>query len=306
MAIATTSDDCGASKRDRAGKTAMRHILHPGPAAPQRTVAVAGAPVALRFALEPGNRVDEAIAKGFAASGCLGGFVAFQGGRCEPFKFVMPAASPDALHAAWYSDTFAPAGPVEIERACAIVGQRDGKVFIHCHGIWDTSEGVQMGHMLAPDTIVAEPIEVAGIGIRTATFRSLPDSETNFTLFEPMRMTEGGQEGAQPRVLLAKVRPNEDISLAVEEICSRHGFGRAKVYGIGSLNGVRFTDGTFVESHATEVLIRSGEVEPVDGRARARLQIDVVDLEGQIFSGELVHGDNPVCVTFELVIEAVE
>jgi hypothetical protein len=29
-------------------------------------------------------------------------------------------------------------------------------------------------------------------------------------------------------------------------------------------------------------------------------------MEGQLFSGELVHGDNPVCITFELVIEAVD
>jgi predicted DNA-binding protein with PD1-like motif len=83
---------------------------------------------------------------------------------------VIPAASPDAHHAAWYSDTFAPAGPVEITRACAIVGQRDGKPFVHCHGIWETTEGTRMGHMLAPTTIVAEPIEVTGIGLTGATF----------------------------------------------------------------------------------------------------------------------------------------
>ncbi|PVE21782.1 DUF296 domain-containing protein [Microvirga sp. KLBC 81] len=284
----------------------MRHILHPGPVTPERTNAVAGAPVPLHFVLEPGEAVDEAIAKGFAASGCIGGFVAFRGGRCEPFRFVMPAASPDALHVAWYSDTFAPAGSVEIKRACAIVGQRDDKPFIHCHGIWETSEGLQMGHMLAPNTIVAESIEVTGIGMRTATFEALPDPETNFTLFEPVQVAEDRQVKAGPRVLLAKVRPNEDISLAIEEICSRHGIGRANVHGIGSLNEVRFTDGSRVESHATEVLIREGGVESAHDRLRARLKIDVVDMDGRIFSGELVHGDNPVCVTFELVIEALE
>lgn len=283
----------------------MRHILHPGPAASERMTAIAGAPVPLRFVLEPGDAVDAAIAKGFAASGCIGGIVAFQGGRFEPFQFVMPAASSDASHAAWYSDTFAPAGPVEIRRGCAIVGERDGKLFIHCHGIWVSAEGVQMGHMLALNTIVAEPIEVTGIGTRTATFRALPDSETNFTLFEPVPAGESGQEGTGPRVLLAKVRPNEDISLALEEICSRHGITKARVHGIGSLNGVHFTDGRRVESHATEVLIREGRVEPSNNDLRAFLRIDVVDPDGQIFSGDLVHGDNPVCVTFELMIEGV-
>jgi predicted DNA-binding protein with PD1-like motif len=283
----------------------MRHIHHPGPVSPERTAEAAGGPVPLRFVLEPGYSVDAAIARGFAASGCIGGFVTLRGGQCEPFRFVMPAASPDAHHAAWFSDTFAPEGLVEITRACAIVGQRDGKPFVHCHGIWETTEGTRMGHMLAPDTVVAESMEVTGIGLRGATFKALPDPETNFTLFEPLPVAEDRQEPAGPRVLLAKVRPNEDISLAIEDICSRQGIGRANVHGIGSLNGVRFTDGGRVDAYATEVLIHEGRVESAQGRPRASLQIDVVDMEGQVFSGNLVHGDNPVCITFELVIEEV-
>jgi len=284
----------------------MRRIDHPGPAAPERSTAVAGSPVPLRFMLEPGLMVDEAIAREMAASGCIGGFVAFKGGRCEPFRYVMPAASSDPRYAAWYSKTFEPAGSVDVRRACAIVGIREGKPFIHCHGIWDTIEGPQMGHMLAPMTTVAEPIQVEGIGFRDATFEAVPDPETNFTLFEPVRAA--GADPAMPsaRVLLAKVRPNEDISLAIEEICSRQGIARANVYGIGSLNGVRFVDGTRVDSHATEVLIQNGSVESAHGQPRVQLVIDVVDMDGAIFSGKLVHGDNPVCVTFELVIEATE
>ncbi|WP_457094274.1 PCC domain-containing protein [Microvirga sp. P5_D2] len=281
----------------------MRYIDHPGPASPDRTVDVAGAPVQLRFALEPGYTVDAAIAKGFADAGCLGGFVTLWGGKCEPFRFVIPAASPDAHHAAWYSDTFAPAGPVEIQRACVIVGRRDGKPFIHCHGIWDTPEGTRMGHMLAPDSIVAEAIEATGIGLKAAIFEALPDPETNFTLFEPMQVSEDGEEQGDTRVLLAKVRPNEDISVAIENICSRRGITTANVHGIGSLNEVRFIEGGRVESYATEVSINMGRVETVQGRLTASLQIDVVDMEGQVFSGKLAREDNPVCVTFELVIE---
>ena len=84
------------------------------------------------------------------------------------------------------------------------------------------------------------------------------------------------------RVLLAKVRPNEDISTAIEAICSDHEITRANVYGIGSPNEVRFTDGRRVEAHATEVLIREGKVEEVHGQPRASIRIDVVDLEGQV------------------------
>lgn len=284
----------------------MRQILHPGPPAAERVNAVAGSPVPLRFALEPGDAVDQAIAKGFAAAGCSGGFVAFRGGVCEPFRYVTPAASPDASHVAWYSDTFAPAGRVDISRACAIVGIRDDRPFIHCHGFWDTAEGRRMGHLLGPLTTVAEPIEVQGIGVQGATFKGIPDPETNFTLFEPVRLEEGAPASTGSRALLAKVRPNQDISLAIEEICARHGIASASVYGIGSLNEVRFVDGTRVDSHATEVLIREGSVRSAGGRPQARLSIDVVDMEGAIFSGSLVHGDNPVCVTFELVIEEAD
>jgi predicted DNA-binding protein with PD1-like motif len=284
----------------------MRQIHHPGPIAPERVTTAVGSPVPLRFMLEPGDTVDEGIARGLAASGCSGGFVSFQGGRCDPFRYVMPAASPDADHAAWYSETFEPAGGAGIERACAIVGVRDDKPFLHCHGIWRTQDGLRMGHMLAPISTVEEPIEVQGIGVREATFKGTPDQETNFTLFEPVQITQDRAGLSGPRALLARVRPNQDISAAIERICSSHGVGRAKVYGIGSLNGVRFTDGGTVASHATEVLIQTGSVENTGNQLRARLVVDVVDMEGTISSGELVHGDNPVCVTFELVIEVLE
>jgi predicted DNA-binding protein with PD1-like motif len=256
--------------------------------------------------LEPGLTVDEAIAKGFAASGCAGGIVFLQGGRFEPFRYVMPAASSDPHYAAWYSETLEPSGAVTIQRAAAIVGVRDGKPFLHCHGIWDTAEGPRMGHMLAPMTTIAEAVEVRGIGFWEATFEAVPDPETNFTLFEPKEIQASTPEGAGASALLAKVRPNEDISLAIEEICSRHGITTANIHGIGSLNGVRFVDGVEVSSYATEVLIQEGRVRTVEGRPQTRLVIDVVDMDGGIFSGELVRGDNPVCVTFELVIEAVE
>lgn len=284
----------------------LRTIVHPGPVAPQRISAIASAPVALRFTMAAGEAVDAAIAKGFAEAGCLGGFIRFDDGFFSPFSYVMPALSPDASHAAWYSRTFEPGGTVRIRHGCAIVGQRDGKPFVHCHGIWDTQEGRRMGHMLAPDTVLAEPVEVTGIGVRDATFDSLDDPETNFRLFDPVRLKDGDTQAQKGCVLLARVRPNEDISLALEEIYATHGIVAAKVHGIGSLNGVRFTDGRYVPSHATEVLIHRGRVESSSGQARAHLNLAVVDIGGDIYEGDIVRGDNPVCVTFELVIEVLE
>jgi predicted DNA-binding protein with PD1-like motif len=133
----------------------------------------------------------------------------------------------------------------------------------------------------------------------------MPDRETNFLLFEPVQYAGKASTKTGRQVLLAKVRPNQDVSLAIEEICIRQGIARANVYGIGSLNGVRFVDGTRVDSHATEVQIRDGHFKSEDGHGQAQLNLDVVDIDGVITSGEIVHGDNPVCITFELVIEEI-
>ena len=257
--------------------------------------------------MKPGDTVDEAIATGFSAAGCDGGFVMFESGRCDPVRYVMPALSPDSSHAAWYSKTFEPVGSVWMRKACAVIGRRDGRPFIHCHGIWDTIDGRRMGHLLASDTKVAEPIEVTGIGLRGATFDSLEDIETNFRLFEPVRLGNDNSPLTHDHgVLLARVRPNEDIDLAIEKICSTHGIETAEIYGIGSLNEVRFADGRRVASLATEILIQEGRLERTSGRPEVRLNVAAVDIDGEIYEGELARGDNPVCVTFELVIRAVE
>jgi hypothetical protein len=45
--------------------------------------------------------------------------------------------------------------------------------------------------------------------------------------------------------------------------------------------------------------VRSDE----SGRLRSQLDIALVDTEGRVHEGRLVPGRNPVCITFELVIE---
>ena len=154
------------------------------------------------------------VARLFAEAGCPGGVVFLDGVTCDPMRYVLPALSSDASHAAWYSDTFAPEWPVRIEAATASVGQRDGAAFLHCHGIWGTGESKTMGHLLPLDSLVAEDAGVSGIGARDAWFDSRPDAETNFTLFQ----ISGGQSGAHG--LLARIAPGEDVVTAVEALCA--------------------------------------------------------------------------------------
>jgi predicted DNA-binding protein with PD1-like motif len=106
--------------------------------------------------------------------------------------------------------------------------------------------------------------------------------------------------GEGSRTVVARIRPNEDITLAIEAVARQHHLHAAIVRGsLGSLIGARFTDGSVVQDHATEVMVRAGHVH--DGEAV--LDMLVVDTSGRVREGRLIRGDNPVCITFELVLE---
>ena len=58
---------------------------------------------------------------------------------------------------------------------------------------------------------------------------------------------------------------------------------------------------------ATELAITSGTVAPnADGKLEATLDVALVDYLGGIAEGRLMRGDNPVLMTMELVLEAIE
>ncbi|WP_234810849.1 PPC domain-containing DNA-binding protein [Xaviernesmea oryzae] len=153
-----------------------------------------------------------------------------------------------------------------------------------------------MGHVLPFDSVVSQPVAVKGHGSVTATFDSVPDPETNFTLFS---VKGRGEEG---NGILLRVRPNEDVATAIEEVCRTHGIESARVYGIGSINEPVFEDGCRIVCLATEIAIESGSLEKTPEGLRTSLDAAVVDTDGVIYHGGLARGDNPVGVTFELVI----
>ena len=285
----------------------MRRIEQPGAPVPERIQWVEARGRAFSFTLEAGLPLLEAARRGFAAEGFAGGVLNIRGGALGPFAYVMPALSKTGDNAAFYSDTFRPAGITRLKLASLTLGVRDGAPFFHCHGLWTEADGrAGGGHMLPEETIVAEPFAVEAFGIDGAMFAAEPDPETNFKLFGPVRSASSGAK-ATSRAFALRLRPNQDCAGALEDFCRDRGIVDAKIHGgVGSTIGARFTDGNIVEPFATELAITSGIIAPGAGGAlESTLEVALVDYTGGLAEGRLIRGDNPVLMTMELVLEVL-
>ena len=285
----------------------MRQIIQPGPPAPERIQWVEARGRAFAFTMEAGLPLLEAARRGFAAEGFAGGALRWKGGALGPFAYVMPALSKTGENAAFYSDTFRPAGITRLKTAAMTLGQRDGAPFFHCHALWTEADGrASGGHILPEEAVVAEPFAVEAFGIDGATFLAEPDPETNFKLFGPVSSAASGAKTTS-RAFALRLRPNQDFAGALEGFCRERGIPRAKLHGgVGSTIGARFVEGGTVEPFATELAVRSGIIGGGAGGAlEAELDIALVDYAGDLAEGRLIRGDNPVLMTMELVLEAL-
>jgi len=285
----------------------MRRIEQPGPPVAERIQWVEVRGRAFSFTLEAGMTLLEASRRGFAAEGFTSGTLNMGRGALGPFGYVMPALSKTGENAAFYSDTFRPAGITQLKLATLTLGERDGAPFFHCHGLWREADGgMSGGHMLPDETFVAEPFEVEAFGIDGAAFVAKPDPETNFKLFGPVPRASTSAK-ASSRTFAMRLRPNQDFAGSLEAFCRERGIARAIIRGgVGSTIGARFADGGVIEPFATELAITSGSVAPgADGALEAALDIALIDYTGGIGEGRLIRGDNPVLMTMELVLEAL-
>jgi len=277
----------------------MRALVQPGPASVERIETLCGMCTRLEFQLEAGLSLADAIGRPLIEAGVRAATLQFSGVELEPFRYVMPGPPDGPAHVAYFSAVQAPVGPVRIEIANVTFGYSEGKALLHCHAAWqEQGTGRRGGHILLDESIVVAPAAATAWTFADIGFRAQPDPETNFSLLRPERINGSGQG----RAVVARIRPNEDVCMAVEAVARRCGVRDAVVRGsLGSLIGARFADGRAVADHATEVLVRSGEVR--DGVAA--IDMVVVDMQGLVHEGRLVRGENAVCITFDLVLEEV-
>lgn len=282
----------------------MRRIEQPGTGTPERIQWVECGGRAFSLTLPAGVSLLEAVRSGFEAEGFASGVVKLDGLSLSPFAYLMPALSKTPEYAAFYSDTYRPDGGARIEVGAMTFGQRDGAPFFHAHALWGEGSAKRSGgHILPDETTVAETITVEAVGLDGAVFAAEPDSETHFKLFGPAVVVPGGAGGG--RFFALRVKPNVDFCGALEAFCAEQDIREAVIHGgVGSTIGARFVDGGGVENFATEVAITEGRVAPgVDG-FEAAIDVALVDYSGALANGRLVRGDNPVLMTFELVLEA--
>jgi predicted DNA-binding protein with PD1-like motif len=284
----------------------MRSIDHPGPVHPHRVQCVPARVRAVDVELPEGVTLLQGLADAVRAQGTSSAVFSLEGLTLEPLAFVMPALSDSPKHVAYFSQRYEASGAARIESGSVTYGLRDGEPSLHCHATWTEADGRRRsGHLLAAESRLDRPARIDAWMLDGAGFEVQPDAETNFSLLQVTRTAarRGGLEA-----LVVRVRPNEDLCLALEALCAARNVRRAQIRGgVGSLIGTVFEDGRTVESFVTEVFIRRGAIERgADGGLRAEVDVGLVAHTGEIAEGRLARGHNPVLITFELVIEVQE
>ena len=251
------------------------------------------------YTLAPGLTLNEALTAPLVAAGLQSATITFGGGSLSPFRYVVPGPPDSEAHVAYFSAPRAPQGETRVDIANATFGSDGDKPFVHIHGAWTEADGSRHGgHMLPQNCIVVGEMPAQAWGFAEIRMATAADPETNFTLLQP-----SGRSVAWAHGVFARIRPNQDISLAVEAIAHRHGLRNATVRGsMGSLIGAQFSDGRVVADYATEVMVRQGAVH--DGVAE--LAMVVADMQGHVHEGRLARGDNPVLITFDLMLELLD
>lgn len=279
----------------------MRLVRQPGPADSKRHLACTTGAEEISITLQAGEMLLPGIAAAFEARGIDSAYLHMHDAAVSQLDFVIPAPSPDAEHAAWWSETRTLAGPGEVVEAGLVFGRRDGGAFIHCHGAWRDNAGNRYaGHMLPDRCMLKDTARLRGWVFPDARFEGGFDAETNFTLFQPVATAAG--QAPHHDAALVRLRPNVEIGQALAEICRELGWAGAEPHGIGSLIGARFDDGRALQSYATEFLLRRGRIAVKGNCAETQIDILIVGLDGEIEEGLLQPDENAVLMTCELVL----
>jgi len=295
----------------------MLTLTHPGPQTLPRVLAVETRAVVTRKVLAPGKRLIDELFLILTEQGLANGIAELSGGTFAHISYCVPEDGRGGKEVS-YSET-RHLGGARLILGAATLGSRDGKPFMHSHCVWQTREGkLRAGH-LWPETLVGDPAPTAVVqGLPGVVLLNMDDPETLMPVFTPHLSKDRAVPQPQnvanfaSRSIIARVCPNEDIGAAVEEICREFKIENAILRGgIGSLIGATFSGfeggaNRRVEGPGTEVATLVGHVTTnADGTFKTEISCTLVDKHGQVHAGQLVPGENPVAVTYDLFVEEI-
>lgn len=291
-------------------------LIHPGPALAPRVVSIPALTRGELTRLTPGRPVLDDLVEVLRRMGTDSGFAELYAGTLGPVHYCVPTAGDGVVRAVGYSEARQTAHG-DLVSGSATIGHRDGQPFMHCHSFWtDPQNRSQAGHLWPGTTAGASAPYAAVYGIFGGTWTSADDPETNMPVFTPSPTKETNvpdpafTQGLIPTTV-ARILPNEDITEAVARVCAEAGYERAVVRaGLGSLVGATFIDhatgcNRTVDGPGTEVVSLSGHATRTTEGHDVTLSCTLVDRHGVVHAGELVAGENPVAITFELVLQQI-
>ncbi|MGB7433734.1 MAG: DUF296 domain-containing protein [Ahrensia sp.] len=278
---------------------ARHHMVHPGPVHPRRVEWARSRLIEVSATTgTAGASLEQAIASAVAATGATSGNGTLRSLKLSKTRFTTggPARDGKAANYTFIRDWQAHALSVG---TFTFGLDQEGQPFVHCHAVIDDpeSDAPIAGHLFPKDCVVAAPFDVSLVGLPDITLIQRPDPETLHSVFDI-----GDSRSAQGNSLFIRVRPNEDVTRAVERACAEAGIIDATIVAsVGSLNAPQLDTGSH-ESVGMEVIAFNGQVRA----GVATLQAQLCNEDGTLFDGQLIADGASVCVTTELIVSRAD
>lgn len=273
-------------------------LTHPGPAPARRQTVQPCRAQPVDLLLPVADTLAQSVA--LALAGFDGGWLVIGDAPMAALDFVIPGTDSTGAHAAWYAGPHR-MGAGRIRHLGLHAGRKAGAPWLHGHGAFAAQDwsgqgwaGPDFGHILPLESRLAAPVRARGWGLTGAGLAVEADGETGFPLFQPV------DRGGGPGAALITLRPNQDITLGLEQAAAGAGITTGRVLGLGSLVHPVLEGQPPIDSLATEILLTGGNL--TDGRAR--LEAELITLSGTRHRGTLARGANGVCITAELLLLA--
>lgn len=171
----------------------MRTLIQPGaPLQPRRLLEWAAPAADLRVHLAGGQDLLRGLVAALAARGIRHAGVQVLAADIARMAYLTGAEDRSGQRVATYGPPTWLDGPVTLIGANGILGPGpDGDSLLHCHAVAADAEGrLHGGHLPPGDVLLGEGGAVAlATPLREAAFAATYDSETNYPLFQPVKLT---------------------------------------------------------------------------------------------------------------------